>query len=174
MKRTQLSASAVAVDGGRLVAGRRPDASASSGRGCAGTGIARRSTASRVTTSASKRGGLALDPRTSREVERARRDVGKSRAQAAHGHDAAGRRAAPRAGGTRRRSSPALEAPLDRAAAARPDPGAPALHRLNRAEYGNAIRDLLALDVDVARCCRRTTRRPASTTSPTCSASRRR
>ena len=28
-------------------------------------------------------------------------------------------------------------------------PGAPALHRLNRAEYANAIRDLLALDVDV-------------------------
>ena len=30
------------------------------------------------------------------------------------------------------------------------DPGAPALHRLNRTEYGNAIRDLLALDVDVS------------------------
>ena len=28
--------------------------------------------------------------------------------------------------------------------------GAPALHRLNRAEYSNAIRDLLALDVDAA------------------------
>ena len=34
--------------------------------------------------------------------------------------------------------------------AARPNPGRPALHRLNRAEYQNAIRDLLALDVDVA------------------------
>ena len=44
----------------------------------------------------------------------------------------------------------ALEASLDRAAAARLDPGTPALHRLNRAEYANAIRDLLALDVDVA------------------------
>ena len=44
----------------------------------------------------------------------------------------------------------ALEASLDRAAARRPDPGAPALHRLNRAEYANAIRDLLTLDVDVA------------------------
>jgi hypothetical protein len=43
----------------------------------------------------------------------------------------------------------ALEAQLDRAAAQHPDPGAPALHRLNRAEYANAIRDLLALDVDV-------------------------
>ena len=29
------------------------------------------------------------------------------------------------------------------------DPGRPLLRRLNRAEYGNAIRDLLALDVDV-------------------------
>ena len=43
-----------------------------------------------------------------------------------------------------------LETSLDRAAAARPNPGRlPALHRLNRGEYGNAIRDLLALDVNV-------------------------
>jgi hypothetical protein len=42
-----------------------------------------------------------------------------------------------------------LEAALDAVAARRLDPGAPALHRLNRAEYANAIRDLLALDVDV-------------------------
>jgi hypothetical protein len=44
----------------------------------------------------------------------------------------------------------ALEGALDAAAARHPDPGAPALHRLNRTEYGNAIRDLLALDVDVS------------------------
>jgi cytochrome c553 len=44
----------------------------------------------------------------------------------------------------------ALEGDLDRAALRRPDPGAPALHRLNRAEYANVIRDLLALDVDVS------------------------
>ena len=37
---------------------------------------------------------------------------------------------------------------LDRAAAANPNPGRPPAHRLNRAEYGNAIRDLLALEVD--------------------------
>lgn len=41
-----------------------------------------------------------------------------------------------------------LEAQLDAAAAARPNPGRPTLHRLNRAEYTNAIRDLLALDID--------------------------
>ena len=43
-----------------------------------------------------------------------------------------------------------LESSLDRAAAAKPNPGRLAMHRLNRAEYANAIRDLLALDVDSA------------------------
>jgi mono/diheme cytochrome c family protein len=43
-----------------------------------------------------------------------------------------------------------LEASLDRAAAARPNPGRPLLHRMNRTEYRNAIRDLLALDFDVS------------------------
>jgi hypothetical protein len=44
-----------------------------------------------------------------------------------------------------------LESSLDRAAAARPNPGRTAtLRRLTRTEYQNAIRDLLALDVDVA------------------------
>jgi hypothetical protein len=42
-----------------------------------------------------------------------------------------------------------LESELDATAAARPNPGRPALHRLNRAEYANAVRDLLGLDVDV-------------------------
>ena len=43
-----------------------------------------------------------------------------------------------------------LETALDRAAAADPDPGRTAtLRRLNRTEYQNAIRDLLALEVDV-------------------------
>jgi hypothetical protein len=43
-----------------------------------------------------------------------------------------------------------LEAELDRAAAAKPNPGATVLHRLNRSEYTNVIRDLLALDLDAA------------------------
>ena len=43
----------------------------------------------------------------------------------------------------------AIEAQLDANAAARPNPGAPILHRLNRSEYANAIRDVLSLDVDV-------------------------
>lgn len=42
-----------------------------------------------------------------------------------------------------------LEQGIDRAARARgPNPGRPAVHRLNRAEYTNAIRDLLGLEVD--------------------------
>ena len=41
-----------------------------------------------------------------------------------------------------------LEASLDRAALDHPNPGRPTLHRLNRVEYRNAIRDLFALDVD--------------------------
>ena len=44
-----------------------------------------------------------------------------------------------------------LVAELDRSAAATPNPGrTEVFHRLNRAEYGNAVRDLLALDVDVS------------------------
>ena len=41
-----------------------------------------------------------------------------------------------------------LESALDHAAAADPNPGRPPIHRLNRAEYRNAIRDLLALEID--------------------------
>ena len=41
-----------------------------------------------------------------------------------------------------------LETSLDAAAVAHPNPGRPALHRLNRTEYANTIRDLLVLEVD--------------------------
>ncbi len=41
-----------------------------------------------------------------------------------------------------------LEAALDQAAAKNPNPGRPAIHRLNRVEYSNAIRDLLAIDIN--------------------------
>jgi hypothetical protein len=43
-----------------------------------------------------------------------------------------------------------LETALDKAAAAHPNPGNVRIHRLNRAEYANAMRDLFALDVDVS------------------------
>ena len=40
-----------------------------------------------------------------------------------------------------------LERTLDASATAKPNPGRAPVHRLNRAEYSNAIRDLLAVDV---------------------------
>jgi mono/diheme cytochrome c family protein len=43
-----------------------------------------------------------------------------------------------------------LTTSLDQASAGHPNPGRPLVHRLNRAEYANAIRDLLALDVDAS------------------------
>src|SRR5579871_3183858 len=42
-----------------------------------------------------------------------------------------------------------LEGQIDRKAALHPNPGNVVLHRLNRTEYHNAIRDLLDLDLDV-------------------------
>jgi cytochrome c5 len=42
-----------------------------------------------------------------------------------------------------------LESSLDRAGLAKPNPGRATIHRLNRTEYGNAIRDLLSLEIDV-------------------------
>ena len=50
---------------------------------------------------------------------------------------------------SRRALVASLESTLDQAARTSPNPGRPLAHRLNRAEYANAIRDLLALDVDV-------------------------
>jgi hypothetical protein len=43
-----------------------------------------------------------------------------------------------------------LETSLDKAYAANPNPGHATLHRLNRTEYANSIRDLLSLDVDAS------------------------
>src|SRR5262245_34713406 len=51
---------------------------------------------------------------------------------------------------TYRAVASALEQDIDRAWLAKPNPGRiNAVHRLNRTEYNNAIRDLFALDVDV-------------------------
>ena len=43
-----------------------------------------------------------------------------------------------------------VEGILDKAAASAPDPGVRVLHRLNRTEYANAVRDLLDIPVDPA------------------------
>ena len=43
-----------------------------------------------------------------------------------------------------------LEDSLDKAGATNPNPGGVRIHRLNRAEYANAMRDLFGIDVDAA------------------------
>ncbi len=50
---------------------------------------------------------------------------------------------------TRQAFVASLESALDASAAERPDPGAPVLHRLNRTEYANVVRDLLSVSLDV-------------------------
>jgi mono/diheme cytochrome c family protein len=59
--------------------------------------------------------------------------------------------------GTRRPAGPVLadlaqwlEGELDRAAQARPNPGRPLVHRMNRTEYANAVRDLLHFELDAS------------------------
>jgi hypothetical protein len=44
----------------------------------------------------------------------------------------------------------ALEAEIDRVAVGSPRPGRPVIHRLNRIEYANAIRDLLDIEIDAS------------------------
>ncbi len=44
-----------------------------------------------------------------------------------------------------------LETSLDKAAMAKANPGRATLHRMNRAEYANSVRDLLALNIDVSQ-----------------------
>ena len=56
-----------------------------------------------------------------------------------------------------------MENELDRNAVTYLPP--PGLHRLNRTEYTNAIRDVLGLEVDATNSCRPTIPRAASTTS---------
>jgi hypothetical protein len=55
-----------------------------------------------------------------------------------------------------------METSLDRAAASHPNPGHAIVHRLNRAEYANAIRDLLSVEIDAG-----TIRASVLTTTPT-------
>jgi len=43
-----------------------------------------------------------------------------------------------------------IESERDRVAQLRPNPGRPTLHRLNRTEYANAVRDMLGLEIEVA------------------------
>ena len=75
--------------------------------------------------------------------------MGARHSQTARRHDAAARHA---------QASPAavnsfatyLEDSLDKASAANFNPGSVRIHRLNRAEYANAMRDMFGIDVDAA------------------------
>ena len=69
--------------------------------------------------------------------------------KAAHRRDAAPGMPRPDAAASQAFVS-SIETRLDSAAQAKPYAGRPLLHRMNRAEYANAIRDLLALEVDAA------------------------
>jgi hypothetical protein len=51
---------------------------------------------------------------------------------------------------TYKRMVASIESERDRAGQLRPNPGRPTLHRLNRVEYANAVRDVLGVEVDVA------------------------
>ena len=92
-------------------------------------------------------GGFSVTDLDPAAVHQDARALGSRRPQAADAHDAAARRAAAASRPRTTRSRPGSRSTLD--APRRENPGAPALRRLNRAEYANAIRDLLDLDVDV-------------------------
>jgi hypothetical protein len=95
----------------------------------------------------SKAGGIAFDALDPTRVGRAA-DVWERVVRQVHGGTM------PPAGSPRPDAAAAaafvssLEARLDDAGAASPDPGRPVAHRLNRAEYANTIRDLLDLEID--------------------------
>jgi hypothetical protein len=80
---------------------------------------------------------------------RRRRNLGESHSQGPRRSDAAGRHAAPGAGVLDALVAH-LETSIDKAAFASPHLRHSSIHRLNRSEYANAIRDLFALDVDVS------------------------
>ena len=107
-------------------------------------------TASNATTATTRRRGWTSTPsarRTWAGTRRpGRRSSGGSPPARCRRRARSGRR-----GGPTTRSSPGSPGSLDRAAAEQPDPGrTDTFRRLNRTEYQNAIRDLLALDVDAS------------------------
>ena len=81
-------------------------------------------------------------------VGRRRRHVGKRRAQAAHARDAAAGTPETRSRDLRTRGVDTRSRARRRGRSPIPIPGRVIVHRLNRTEYANAVRDLLALDVD--------------------------
>jgi hypothetical protein len=99
--------------------------------------------------SRAKRGGLALDTLDPLQVE-GQADVWEKVVRKLRTGAMPPEGAPKPSPATRQTFTTALEAVLDATATRRLDPGTPALHRVNRTEYSNAIRDLLALEVDVS------------------------
>ena len=96
-----------------------------------------------------KTAGLALDAISSEDVSRNPNAWEKVVRKARRSPDAAGGRGAAVGTQVRLVRLSMLAGSLDRAAAEKPEPGRTgAFRRLNRTEYQNAIRDLLALDID--------------------------
>ena len=96
-----------------------------------------------------KAGSFVLDPAEADQVSQLAGDVGKGRAEAALALDAAAAQPPSR----QHRPTTPFPHGSRRSSIARPPrtriPGRPAdLHRLNRAEYANAVRDLLGVQVD--------------------------
>ena len=89
--------------------------------------------------------GVSLNGIDVAECREQRGTAGKGAAQTPHRRDASRRHARPAAPWRRRSRNPW------RTRSIRPPPPSqsrrPAVHRLNRAEYSNAVRDLLALDI---------------------------
>ena len=97
-----------------------------------------------------KTGGLSLDNVDVGHPERGARGVGEGGAQAAHRRHAADRHGRGRSRLCLEGLASYLETELDKAAAAVPNAGRVAPHRLNRTEYTNAVRDLLGLEIPVS------------------------
>ena len=113
-------------------------------------------------------GGFSLDSRRRDAGRQLRRDLGKGRRASC----AAARCRRPACAGPTTPPTTPWPRGWSRSWTAPPPrvriPGRPAdLHRLNRTEYANAVRDLLGVEIDPRRCCRPTRRPTASTPTPT-------
>ena len=99
---------------------------------------------------AGREAGLSLEGVDLDAIADAHGHVRERRAQAARPADAALGGPRPDAETYRRVRGVSRAAPRRGRARERRSPGQASIHRLNRTEYGNAVRDLLALEVDAA------------------------
>ncbi len=96
-----------------------------------------------------KTANLSLEKAGSDYGRRSPGGVGKGGAQASRRHDASARHAAAAFGRSTKGSATGWKRRSTAKPRPHPNPGSVVLHRLNRTEYANAIRDLLDLEIDV-------------------------